>query len=131
VRIANAIVVVDKIDALIPAVGELTGSGTVSSADEMDFKLAAKIASAQGIGKAGAGLLTKLNGSGGASENTTGVPQRFIGTPEDPNIPADVGGIANTMKPPKGVHLLLAAHTLFEWPKLDSLDGDGSATLEP
>ena len=38
---------------------------------------------------------------------------------------------ANTMKPPRGVHLLLAAHTLFEWPKLDSLDGDGSATLEP
>jgi AsmA protein len=68
VRIANAIVVVDKIDALIPAVGELTGSGTVSSADERDFKLAAKIASAQGIGKAGAGLLTKLNSSGETSK---------------------------------------------------------------
>jgi hypothetical protein len=32
---------------------------------------------------------------------------------------------------PKGIHLLLAAHTSFEWPKLNSLDGDGSATLEP
>jgi AsmA protein len=98
VRITNEIVVVDKIDAVIPAVGELTGSGTVSSADQLDFNLVAKIHSAQGIGKAGAGLLTKLNGSGDGSKNTAGVPLLVVGTPEDPKITADVGGIFQRKK---------------------------------
>jgi AsmA protein len=98
VRITNASVVVDKIDAVIPAVGELTGSGTVSSADQLDFNLVAKIDSAQGVRKVGAGLLTKLNSSGETSKNTTGVPLRVIGTPGDPNITADVGGIFQKKK---------------------------------
>jgi AsmA protein len=98
VRITNAIVVVDKIDAVIPAVGELTGSGTVSSSDELDFNLVVKIDSARGMGKVGAGLLTKLNGSDETLENMTGVPLRVIGTPEDPNITADVGGIFQEKK---------------------------------
>ncbi len=98
VHITNAVVVVDKIDAVIPAVGELTGSGTVTSPDRLDFNLVARIESAQGIGKVGAGLLTKLNGSGGTSRNTAGVPLRVIGTPENPNITADVGGIVQKKK---------------------------------
>jgi AsmA protein len=98
VHITNASVVVDKIDAVIPAVGELTGSGTVSSADQLDFNLVAKIDSAQGIRRVGAGLLTKLNSSGETSKNTAGVPLRVIGTPGDPNITADVGGIFQKKK---------------------------------
>ena len=98
VRITSAAVVVDKIDAVIPAMGELTGSGTVTSPDKLDFNLVAKIDSAQGIGKVGVGLLTKLNGSGETSKNTTGVPLRVIGTPENPNITADVGGIVQKKK---------------------------------
>ena len=93
VRITNRSVVADKINAVIPAVGELTGSGTVSSTDQLDFSLVARIESAEGIAKVGAELLTKLNGSGETSKKTTGVPLRIIGTPEDPSITADVGGI--------------------------------------
>jgi AsmA protein len=98
VRITNALVIVDNIDAVIPAVGKLTGSGTVTSPDKLDFNLVARIDSAQGIGKVGAGLLTKLNGSGETSKGTTGVPLRIIGTPEDPNITADLGGIVEKKK---------------------------------
>ena len=98
VRITNAGVVVDNIDAVIPAVGEINGSGTVSSRDELDFNLVARIESAKGIGKVGAGLLTKLNGSDETSKNTTGVPLRVIGTPENPYITADVGGILQKKK---------------------------------
>jgi hypothetical protein len=36
------------------------------------------------------GLLSALNGSSG---NKSGVPLRVTGTPDDPNITADVGGI--------------------------------------
>ncbi len=98
VRITNASVVADKIDAVIPAVGELTGSGTVSSGDQLDFTLVARIESAEGISKVGVGLLAKLNGSGETSKKTTGVPLRIIGTPEDPSITADVGGIFQKKK---------------------------------
>jgi AsmA protein len=89
VQITNAGVVLRKIEAVIPAMGELTGSGTVSPADQLDFNLVMTGASATGIGKVGVGLLTKLNGSGGSS----GVPLRVTGTPDEPYITADVGGI--------------------------------------
>ena len=98
VCITNASVVADKIDAVIPSVGELTGSGTVSSGDQLDFTLIARIESAEGIAKVGVGLLAKLNGSGETSKKTTGVPLRIIGTPEDPSITADVGGIFQKKK---------------------------------
>lgn len=92
IRITDAEVAVEKIEAVIPALGEVIGGGTVGAADELDFDLVAKVA-AKGIGKVGAGLLTKLNGSGGASGKVSGVPLRVTGTPEEPNITADVGGI--------------------------------------
>ncbi len=97
VRITNAGVVVDNINAVIPAVGQINGSGTVSSRNELDFNLVARIESAKGIGKVGVGLLTKLNGSDQTSK-TTGVPLRVVGTPEDPYITADVGGIVQKKK---------------------------------
>ena len=93
VRISNAGVVADKIEAAIPAVGELTGSGTVSAADQLDFNLLVKVASAKGLGKVGAGLLTMMNGSGGSSGKGSGVPVHITGTLDDPYITADVGGI--------------------------------------
>jgi hypothetical protein len=75
---------------VIGGMGELTGSGTVSPADQLDFNLILKGASAKGIGKVGVGLLSTLNGGTGGK---SGVPIRIIGTPDDPSITADVGGI--------------------------------------
>jgi AsmA protein len=98
VRLTNAGVVADHIDAVISAVGELTGSGTVSPANQLDFNLIAKIDSAKGIGKVGVKLLTKLNGKGGDSGNASGVPLRVTGTPDEPYITADVGGIVKKKK---------------------------------
>ena len=90
VRMTNAGVVAERIDAVIGGMGELTGSGTVSPADQLDFNLILKGATAKGIGKVGVGLLSTLNGSTGGK---SGVPIRITGTPDDPNITADVGGI--------------------------------------
>ena len=92
VRITNAGVVANGIDAVIPAMGELTGSGTVSPSNQLDFNLIVKVASANGVGKIGVGLLTALHGSGGSGKSS-GVPMRVTGTPEEPYITADVGGI--------------------------------------
>jgi AsmA protein len=90
-RITNAGVVASKIDAVIPAMGELTGSGTVSPANQLDFNLVVKVASANGVGKVGVGFLTILNG--GSSGKRSGVPMRVTGTPDEPYITADVGGV--------------------------------------
>jgi AsmA protein len=95
VRMTNAGVEVDKIDAVIPAMGELSGSGRVSPANQLDFELIVKLASAKGFGKIGVGLFTKLNGSGGTSGNSAGVPMRVTGTPDDPYITANVGSIVH------------------------------------
>ena len=77
-RMTNAGVVAENIDAEIGGMGELTGSGTVSPADQLDFNLILKGASAKGIGKVGVGLLSSLNGSAGGK---SGVPIRITGTP--------------------------------------------------
>ena len=89
VRITNSGVAAEKIDAVLPAMGELTGSGTVAHDNQLDFNLIAHVASATGIAKVGVGLLSALNGSGSKS----GVPLRVTGTPDEPYITADVGGI--------------------------------------
>jgi hypothetical protein len=69
--------------------GELTGSGTVSPDNQLDFNLRAKVASANGVRKVGVGFLTILNGGSSGS----GVPVRVTGTPDEPYITADVGGV--------------------------------------
>jgi AsmA protein len=90
VRVTNAGVVAENIDAVIGGMGELTGSGTVSPVDQLDFSLILKGASVKGISKVGVGLLSTLNGGTGGK---SGVPIRITGTPDDPSITADVGGI--------------------------------------
>jgi AsmA protein len=100
-RITNAGVQADNIHAIIPAMGELTGKGTVSPASALDFRLTAKITTAQGIGKAGVGLLTKLNESArsaGKGAPAKGVPMLVTGTANEPVITADVGGLLNRDK---------------------------------
>ena len=95
VRVTNGGALVDHIDAVIPTMGELTGSGTVSSGKQLDFNLVVKIDSAKGIGKIGVFLLTKLNGVHKTSGNVSGVPIRVVGTADEPYITADVSGIAH------------------------------------
>lgn len=90
VRMTNAGVVAERVDAVISGMGELTGSGTVSPADQLDFNLILQGATAKGIGKVGVGLLSTLNGGTGGK---SGVPIRITGTPDDLNITADVSGI--------------------------------------
>jgi len=90
VRITNGGIVADGIYAVIPAMGELSGKGTISPANQLDFDLIAKVASASGLGKVGVSLFSALNGGSGKK---SGVPLRITGTPDEPYITADVGGV--------------------------------------
>jgi AsmA protein len=93
VKMNDAGVRIDNIDAVIPAMGELNGAGTVSTANQLDFNLTVQVTNAGGVGKIGVGLLSALNGSG--PNGKKGVPLKVAGTPDDPVITADVGGIVN------------------------------------
>jgi AsmA protein len=90
VRVTNGGVVANDIYAVIPAMGELNGSGTISATNQLDFNLVAKVSSASGLGKVGVDLFSALNGGSGKK---SGVPLRITGTPDEPYIVADVGGV--------------------------------------
>ncbi|HEX4022797.1 MAG TPA: AsmA family protein [Acidobacteriaceae bacterium] len=95
VRLSNAGVKTDNIYALMPAVGEITGSGTVSPSGALAFQLIVKVTTARGIGKAGVKLMTALNrfaGRGATKVVQQGVPMTVSGTANNPVITADVRG---------------------------------------
>lgn len=83
----------DEIFARIPAIGVITGNGTVSPTSELDFALSVRATGAQGVGKIGAGLLTKLDTS-----TSSGVPMLVSGTANAPIVTADVHGIYDRRK---------------------------------
>ena len=100
-RITNEGTQVDEIYARIPAMGVITGSGTVSPTSHLDFALSVRVTAAQGLGKIGAGLLSKLDDSSGSGESggrIRGVPMLVTGTANEPIITADVHGIFDRRK---------------------------------
>jgi AsmA protein len=84
-----------KIYSVLPALGESTGSGTVSPSGELNFHLISKVTSAKGLNKVGVNLLTKLNSTSDAAKpsTATGIPISITGTAEEPVITADVNGL--------------------------------------
>jgi AsmA protein len=90
----------DNFQAVLPAVGNLVGAGMVDSKNNLDFKMAATLATSSIAGSvaspvaATAGLLGKLSGGGC---KTTTIPFLIAGTTADPKFVPDVGGIASSM----------------------------------
>jgi AsmA protein len=87
--------------AVVPAVGNLSGAGTVDSKNNLDFKMAATLTSALGdvaspVSSVG-GMLGKATGGGGGCKSGTTVPFQIKGTTADPKFIPDVGGLAAGM----------------------------------
>jgi AsmA protein len=96
IRMSKTGIEATNIYANLPALGESTGSGTVSPAGALNFHMIANVTTAQGLGKAGVSLLTKLNstaGSVGKSAAATGIRVTITGTADNPVITADVGSV--------------------------------------
>ena len=79
----------DDLSIVIPLLGSLTGSGTVSADNRLDFRLVAKLA-----GNSPLAALTKLPifGSSGGG----GLPFRVQGTTSDPKIIPEIAGLKNS-----------------------------------
>ena len=89
--------------AVLPALGTLTGAGTIDAKNNLDFKMAATLTDAIGAmaspvsGAAnGLGGLLGKSGSGNCKNGTT-IPFMIEGTTADPKFVPDVGGLAAGM----------------------------------
>jgi AsmA protein len=95
VRITKSGSETTNIYSVLPALGESTGSGTVSPSGALNFHLISKVTSAKGLNKVGINILTKLNSTSAAAKpsTATGIPINITGTAENPVITADVNGL--------------------------------------
>ncbi|MGA2261862.1 MAG: AsmA family protein [Acidobacteriota bacterium] len=79
---------ISGLSLILPALGQLTGDGTVSSNQSLDFKMLAKLNASGGV----AGGLARLAGNNGLS-----VPFFIRGTASDPKFVPDVKGVAGSL----------------------------------
>ena len=95
VRITKAGSQTTNIYSVLPALGESTGSGTVSPTGQLNFHLISNVTSAKGLNKVGVNILTKLNSTSSAAKpsKAKGIPINITGTAENPVITADVSGL--------------------------------------
>jgi len=85
VRVAPEGIRNDDVNLVVPSIGAMTGSGTISADHKLDFKMIAHLgrqsSSAQPLAKAAAG---------------GGIPFKVEGTTSNPQIVPDVGGIVGS-----------------------------------
>ncbi|HEX8799649.1 MAG TPA: AsmA family protein, partial [Terriglobales bacterium] len=84
VRVAPEGIQVNSIDAVVPAIGQATGAGTVSNSGALNFNMVANLSSSGAVGGAVGGIpgLQKVSGGGGLSK----VPFAIQGTTSDPKF---------------------------------------------
>ena len=96
---------IDNLNLVMPSLGTITGSGTVSAAGQLNFKLVANLAGAAGAltsvaGAAGGGVtgaLSSLTGGGGGSHGSSnGIPIIVQGTTSNPVVLPDASGMAKS-----------------------------------
>jgi AsmA protein len=89
--------------AAIPALGTLVGAGTVDSKNNLDFKMAATLASSATYSSSGGasaagigGILGAIGGGKGGCKGAT-IPFQIHGTTADPKFVPDIGGTAASL----------------------------------
>ncbi len=87
VRVAPEGIRTDAMDLVVPAIGEVTGAGTMAADNSLDFNMVAALSSSGGVG----GLL------GGGGAKGTKLPFKIQGTASDPKFVPDVSGVAKGM----------------------------------
>jgi AsmA protein len=82
----------DNFNLVIPGIGSMTGNGTISPKQQLDFKMSAKLGNAASP----IGALSSLAGlTGGAQKNGGGIPFRIQGTTSNPIFVPDLAGMAS------------------------------------
>ena len=79
----------DSVNLTVPAIGVITGAGTVSPAGALDFRMMAELHGGM------AGGVTKVAGLGG--KGSGGIPFSIQGTTSNPSFVPDVTGVAGSV----------------------------------
>jgi AsmA protein len=90
----------DNVYALLPALGTITGNGTVSDAGALNYRLLIKLNTTSGAGGMAAGLLSAFGGKAGSvtqSAVANGIPLTITGTTTNPVFTPDVQGIGGNL----------------------------------
>jgi AsmA protein len=91
VRVAPEGIRSDNLNLVVPAIGSITGNGTISANQALDFKLVAHLSgSTSPIGK-----LAGIAALGGGQKGGAGIPFKIQGTTSNPVFVPDVTGIAS------------------------------------
>jgi AsmA protein len=88
VRVAPEGIRTDNLNLVVQSIGSLTGSGTVSPKQELDYKMVAKLSNAA----TPLGGLAKLASAGSSSG---GVPFKIQGTTSNPSFTPDLAGMTS------------------------------------
>lgn len=88
VRVAPEGIRTDNLNIVVPAIGSMTGSGTISAKQELDYKMVAKLSnSASPLGG-----IAKLASAG---SGTGGIPFKIQGTTSNPSFVPDLAGMTS------------------------------------
>jgi AsmA protein len=88
VRVAPDGIRTDNLNVVVPAIGSLTGNGTISAKQELDYKMVAKLSnSASPLGG-----IAKIASAG---SSTGGVPFKIQGTTSNPSFIPDLAGMTS------------------------------------
>jgi AsmA protein len=83
----------DSINLVVPSIGTITGSGTVSPSQALDFKMSAKLGSS--LSPLGAVSTLASFTSGGQKGKGGGIPFKIGGTTSNPTFAPDLGGLTS------------------------------------
>jgi len=91
-RVAPDGIAADALELTVPAIGALTGAGTISPSGAMDFKMLAKLSSDAGATAQG-GVARAV-----AFAQKAGIPFRVGGTTSNPTFAPDLGSVGSNVK---------------------------------
>jgi hypothetical protein len=88
VRVAPEGIRTDNVNVVVPSIGSLTGSGTISARQELDYKMVARLAN-------GASPLGGIAKMAAAGSGQGGIPLRITGTTSNPSFVPDLSGVTS------------------------------------
>jgi len=90
-RVANEGMRADNFNLVVPAIGSMTGNGTINSNQALDFKMMAKLSN----GASPLGAISSLASLGGGQGSKGGIPFHIGGTTSDPKFMPDLTALAS------------------------------------
>lgn len=90
-RVAPDGIRTDNVNLTIPALGMLTGAGTISPAGALNYKMNAQLSGGGAVGG-----LTQMAGIGGGGKSGVGIPFAIQGTTSNPTFIPDVQGMVGS-----------------------------------